>query len=86
VKQQTITFRELVDREYRQNGFTLKGALAQIHNGSGVSLGTIGAAYKGTCIQGRSAKGLGDWAKRVHKVELDVVAMVTAPTRKREVA
>lgn len=86
-KPRLITFRVLVDQEYRANGYTLKGALCQIHNLSGVSVKTVEAAYKETSIHGRTAKKLVDKLEGVHKgIKLDFVALVTAPTKKRRKA
>lgn len=77
----TVTFRALIEREYLAKGFTQKGALAKVHTEAGISIGSAEAAFRGTKVQSETADALVAWARRVHKVELDGLALMRAPAK-----
>lgn len=78
-----ITFRMLVDERYLKIGFNKRQVWCEIYRARGVSMHSLEAAYRGTRIDPDNAAKLMDWAREVHRLELDMLQLVTAPARKR---
>ena len=79
-----LTFRELIEREYLAKGLTRHDVACLVKVQSGVSFGAQRKAFEATAVKPRTAQDLAAWAFRTHKVKLDTMALVMAPTRPRK--
>lgn len=77
-----MKFRELVETVYIAHGFTKTNALAKVVLESGVSKSSAESAFDGWRVLPETARDLEVWAKRLHKVGLDLDALLMAPCRK----
>lgn len=85
---QPMTFRELIQRHYLDQGVNLFDAFVEIrgtraHPATGLGIATIRKAYNGTEVEPRTAAALVAWASEKHGVQLGFVELVSAPAAKR---
>lgn len=81
-----VTFLALVQEQYMALGFTKEAAFSKVYLESGVSRGSIRAAYNGTRVTPETAGDLLVWSRAIHKREVDVGALMSAPPRQRRKA
>ena len=77
------TFRDVIEQHYTARGIGITAALGLVWTQTGISMPALWNAYHGRRVTGTTAQVLERWALTNHRVHVDVVAMVTAPTRTR---
>jgi hypothetical protein len=80
-----VTFRQLVDTEYVQRGFTTKLRWkCKIHLESNVSFSALNNAYSGSRVDGDTVLALHEWCLHFWpRYRLDVGALTTAPKKRK---
>ena len=78
-----MTFKERVDREYLAKGLCKLDAFSRVHVQHRVAFSSMRKAYAGLRVQPDTARSLRVWAAVAHGVELDELAMMTAPCAPR---
>jgi hypothetical protein len=77
----SVTFRQVIEEHYLAAGLTKEHWLNKLQLESGVSRSSLRAAFNGTRVSPPTALNIAIAVARLHKVDVDQLALMRAPTR-----